>query len=171
VLLAAASVIACAQRPAIEATTRFSTALTAASSTVDTGLGEVAEHERNLRTTAAAAVYLEAAPGTTRAPPVLLPDREPTNADVAHEVLAPGFDLLAEYAKQLAYLSSGEATAPLSGATDALRASLGRGPDALGSMPALRVQPTTIAAGKQASEVILAIIEFAVEQRMTLLHG
>lgn len=166
VLLSVCMFPGCTRRPGTEAVARFSLALAATSSAVDAGLDAVAANERASRDMTAAARYVAAGSREVRGAPVL-PGREPTNAEIAKGVLAPGFELLAQYAQQLALISSGEATAPLSGATDALKAALGKGLDTLVAAPEFGISPEAVAAAKQASGVLLAVVEFAIEQRVT----
>lgn len=116
-----ARLAACAARPASDATARFATALSAATTSVEAGLAAMAEQERRYRTTETAARYLEPPPGTRRGFTVVLPPRGPTNADVAAGVLQPTFDTLSAYAAELAALSGAEALAPASRATAELR--------------------------------------------------
>lgn len=164
--IALAITAGCAQRPATEATAQFAATLSTAASAVDASLANIGRAERRLRSLAAANVYLELPPGTTRGPAVALPDRGPTNADVARGVLTPGLELLTEYARHLTYLTSADSTAPLRRSTDTLRASLGKGLDALGSALELRVPPSVVSTGKTASDVLLTLVEAAVEQQI-----
>ena len=159
--------VGCGHRPATEATDAFAKALSATSATVDAGMGRVADYERQLRATQTAAAYLEADPGTTRGPKVGLPSREPTNADVAKHVLAPGFALLSDYAQQLSAISSGEAFKPLQKSSNDLRQAIGSSLDAVAARKELGVSASAVAAGKQGSEVLLTIVEFTVEQELT----
>lgn len=164
-LLLLALLAACAPRPAAEASLRFAHALAAAATGVEAGIAAVGDQERRYRATAAAARYLEAAPGTTAAAAVRLPARDPTNADIAQAVLRPGFDILNAYARELVALGGEEAVAPLRASTAALKTSFTRGLEALRAGP-LAVPEPALVAGRRGADVILALIEGLAERRL-----